>query len=213
VLDLGAGTGRFGKAFVAAGDAYVGFDLSFAMLQQFRANSASACLVQGDAQQLPFHDGSFDVVMLMQVLNGVENWQGILREARRILRARGVVAVGHAVPSQEGMDSRLKHQLGVILDEMNIVWHRPQQARRQALAWLESSAGRRVHLCAASWSANATPREFLSRHRSGARFAALPALVQQESLRRLSAWAETAFGSLDDASPQARSFELDVFEF
>src|SRR4249920_1914987 len=31
-LDLGAGTGRFGFAFLAAGDDYVGVDLSAAML-------------------------------------------------------------------------------------------------------------------------------------------------------------------------------------
>jgi predicted TPR repeat methyltransferase len=35
LLELGAGTGRFGRPFVAAGDAYVGIDLSFGMLQEF----------------------------------------------------------------------------------------------------------------------------------------------------------------------------------
>ena len=35
VLDLGAGTGRIGKAFVAADDFYVGVDASLGMLQEF----------------------------------------------------------------------------------------------------------------------------------------------------------------------------------
>jgi ubiquinone/menaquinone biosynthesis C-methylase UbiE len=213
VLDLGAGTGRFGKAFVAAGDLYTGVDLSFSMLREFRANSTSACLAQADGQQLPFRDGSFDVVMLMQVLSGAGNWEGILSETRRILRVGGVVGVGHTVSSQEGMDVQLKHQLDLILEEMNVVWYQPQQARRQALAWLESSAGRRVHLCAAQWTAITTPREFLARHRTGARFAALPASIQEESLQQLGTWTKTAFGSLDAAFPEERSFELDVFEF
>jgi SAM-dependent methyltransferase len=184
------------------------------MLREFRANSGDACLAQADGQQLPFRDGSFAVVMLMQVLSGAENWQGILNETRRVVQAGGVAVVGHTVSSQqEGMNAQLKHQLALILEEMNVVRHQPQQARRQALAWLESSAGRRLHLCAASWTARTTPREFLARHRTGARFAALPASIQEDALQQLCAWAKTAFGSLDVAFPEERSFELDVFEF
>jgi len=36
ILDLGAGTGRIGWPFVAAGDDYVGADLSFGMLRDSR---------------------------------------------------------------------------------------------------------------------------------------------------------------------------------
>lgn len=213
VLDLGAGTGRFGRVFVAAGDLYVGIDLSFPMLREFRASSGSACLVQADGEQLPFRDGFFDVVMLMQVLSGAGSWQGILNETRRVVRTPGVVVVGHTISSPEGMNAQLKHQLNLILEEMNVVRHQPQQARRQALAWLESSAGRRLHLCAASWTASTTPREFLARHHTGARFAALPASIQEDALHQLGAWAKTAFGSLDAAFPEERTFELDVFQF
>jgi len=213
VLDLGAGTGRFGKVFVAAGDLYVGIDLSFPMLREFRANSMSACLAQADGEQLPFRDGFFDVVMLMQVLSGAGSWQGILNETRRVVRTPGVVVVGHTVSSPEGMNAQLKHQLNLVLEEMNVVRHQPQQARRQALAWLESSASCRLHLCAASWTASTTPREFLARHRTGARFAALPASIQEDALHQLGAWAMTTFGSLDAAFPEERTFELDVFQF
>jgi SAM-dependent methyltransferase len=45
LLDVGAGTGRIGAAFVAAGDDYVGVDLSFAMLCAF-AQRGTARLVQ-----------------------------------------------------------------------------------------------------------------------------------------------------------------------
>lgn len=218
VLDLGAGTGRFGKAFVGAGDLYIGVDLSFSMLREFRANSGNACLAQADGQQLPFRDGSFDVVMLMQVLSGSGNWQGILSDTRRVLRAGGVVVVGQTVSLPEGTNAQLKRQLSLILEkmnleEMNVVRYQPQQARRQALAWLESSAGRQLHLCAASWTASTTPQEFLARHRTGARFAALPASIQEDALQQLGAWARTAFGSLDAALLEERRLELDVFEF
>src|SRR3954469_12037815 len=50
VLDLGAGTGRIGWPFVAAGDDYVGADLSSGMLRAFAARCAQAArLVQADA--------------------------------------------------------------------------------------------------------------------------------------------------------------------
>jgi ubiquinone/menaquinone biosynthesis C-methylase UbiE len=218
VLDLGAGTGRIGKAFVAAGDLYIGIDLSFSMLREFRANSRSARLAQADGQQLPFRDGSFELVILIQVLSGTGNWKGILSETRRILQTGGAIVLGHTVSSSEGMTAQLKRQLALILEEiilkeMNVVQHQAQSARRQALAWLELSARRRLHLCAASWTASPTPQEFLSRHRTGARFAALPAPIQEEALRQLGAWAKTAFGSLDAAFHEERSFELDMFEF
>jgi ubiquinone/menaquinone biosynthesis C-methylase UbiE len=213
VLDMGAGTGRFGKAFVAAGDLYIGVDLSFPMLWEFRASSGSACLVQADGEQLPFRDGSFDVVMLMQVLSGAGSWRGVLNETRRVVRTPGVIVVGHTVSSPEGMNAQLKHQLNLILEEMNVVRHQPQQARHEALAWLESSASRPLHLCAASWTASTTPREFLARHRTGARFTALPPSIQEDALHQLGAWAKTAFGSLDVAFPEERTFELDIFEF
>ena len=79
VLDLGAGTGRIGKAFVAANDFYVGVDASLGMLQEFLLTTRTPpCLAQADGQQLPFRDGAFDVVMLMQVLSGAGDWRGLL---------------------------------------------------------------------------------------------------------------------------------------
>src|SRR5205823_8435235 len=59
VLDLGAGTGRIGRAFVKANDFYVGVDASWAMLQEFRKHSPAASLAQADGEQLPFDAGVF----------------------------------------------------------------------------------------------------------------------------------------------------------
>jgi ubiquinone/menaquinone biosynthesis C-methylase UbiE len=213
VLDLGAGTGRIGKAFVAADDFYVGVDASLGMLQEFLLSTRTPCLAQADGQQLPFRDGAFDIVMLMQVLSGAGNWRGLLSEARRVLRPAGAVVVGYRVAPAAGVDARLKKRLAIILETMGIERHQGKQVRDQALAWLGSSAALRLHLRAATWERNPTPREFLVRHRTGARFAALPEVVQDEALEKLSAWAEKTFGSFDAASREEHSFELDVFQF
>jgi ubiquinone/menaquinone biosynthesis C-methylase UbiE len=213
VLDVGAGTGRFGKAFVAAGDSYVGLDLSYNMLHEFRVERASPCLVQADAEHLPFQDKSFDVVMLMQVLSGARHWRELLKEVQRVLRPGGTVVVGHTVTPQDGVDAQLKQQLNLILDEMKVAGHEPKKTRGQALSWLESTSVRRQHVVAASWTAQRTAGEFLDRHRSGARFSSLPAAVQTEALKRVRAWAEKTFGSLDKAFPEQHNFELDIFGF
>ena len=211
ILDLGAGTGRFGKVFVAANDLYVGVDSSHGMLREFRNYSANVCLILADGQQLPFRDGAFGIVMLMQVLSGLRDWRGLLSEARRVLHPEGAIVVGHTVSPSEGINARLKERLAIILQEMDIAWHEPKKSRGRALAWLETSSVRHEHVCAASWKTNLTPREFLMRRCTGARFAALPAAVQDEALQRLTAWAQNTFDSLDTISTEEHSFELDIF--
>src|SRR5262245_33415850 len=55
LLDLGAGTGRIGWPFVAAGDDYVGIDLSVGMLREFAGRVAQPPpLAQADGERLPF---------------------------------------------------------------------------------------------------------------------------------------------------------------
>ena len=212
VLEIGAGTGRIGKAFVAAGDFYVGVDTSLAMLREFPATSDNCVLAQADGRELPFHDGSFDVVLLFQVLSSVDDWRGVLKEVRRVLRPRGCVAVGHTVSPESGIDAQLKRRLTAILSEMQVESHIPEKSRRQALAWLGSSSVRHVRSQAVSWNINTTPQEFLLRHSTGARFAALPAPVREQALQKLRAWAETEFGSTDAQFQESRSIELDIFE-
>lgn len=217
VLDLGAGTGRIGKAFLAAGDFYVGVDSSLAMLQEFSAKpefrkSKNSLLAQAEGRQLPFQNASFHLVLLMQVLSA-GNWRPLIDECRRVLRPGGIIAVGHMKSPESGVDTQLKRQLAAILEEMQIPWHQPRESRRQALAWLESASVRHWYREAAVWKVSTNAEEFLSRHRTGARFAALPPAVQEKALARLRAWAEINFGSVTAGFEEQHSFELSIFEF
>lgn len=212
VLDLGAGTGRIGKAFVEAHDSYIAVDVSSSMLREFLAHG-DATVAQADGRQLPFRDGAFDLVLLMQVLSGTHNWKELLAEAGRVLAQDGAMVVGHTSNPTDGVDAQMKQRLATILQEMGVATHEPQKARGQAMAWLEARAARHLHVTAASWTAQRTPREFLLRHRTGARFVALPAAVQEEALQKLAAWAEKKFASLDTRFSEEHRFELEIFGF
>ncbi len=183
------------------------------MLREFLATCSDGFLAQVDARQLPFRDNAFDAVLLLQVLSGAGEWRPILEEARRVLRTGGTIAVGHTVSPEAGIEAQLKRRLTAILEEMRIPWCRPRRSLGEALLWLESSSQRREHSVAVSWNVNATARDFLERHRTGARFAALPVTLQEQALKKLRAWAEATFGSVDAAFPEARSFTLDIFGF
>jgi SAM-dependent methyltransferase len=214
LLDLGAGTGRIGVPFVAAGDDYVGVDLSIGMLGAFAQRGGGGRaprLVQADGEHLPFRDATFDAVMLIQVFGGMRGWRRLLVEARRVLRGAGVLVLGRAVAPPGGLDARMKQQLSLLLGEIGAPADRIN-TRRDAQGWLEQQA-RGTRLVAATWSARRTPRGFIERHGTGARFSALPAPVREEAARRLAAWAKTAFGSLDAASTEPHEFELQLFRF
>lgn len=211
ILDLGAGTGRIGKAFAQANDNYVGLDSSLGMLQEFAAQCPSACLIQGDGLHLPFADDSFDLVLLMQVLSGTGNSSRLIPETLRVIRHRGAIAVGQTVGPDSGVDAQLKQKLRMILEEMNVSMHKPKEARQNAMSWLLHEAVHHSQVQAAHWKAGRSPEQFIVRHRTGARFAALPLAIQDEALGRLSIWAKETFGALDSISQEDHAFVLDIF--
>jgi ubiquinone/menaquinone biosynthesis C-methylase UbiE len=214
-LDIGAGTGRIGRSFVRAGDDYVGVDLSFGMLRMFMQQTDDLKdrprLIRADGERLPFRDNSFDAVMLIQVFGGVVRWRALLDEARRVLRTFGVLILGHTIAPNDGVDERMKRRLAALLAELGV---KPAQlnARKDVQNWLKANA-RGKRMIAARWTAVRTPRGFLKRHRTGARFAALPDAVKENAMSALSTWAKAAFGSVDMEFREPYAFELEAFTF
>jgi len=216
LLDLGAGTGRIGRPFVAAGDSYVGVDLSLGMLREFARRAGddghSPHLVRADGERLPFGEGAFDAVLLIQVIGAARNWQKIVGEARRVLRHNGALIVGHAVTPPDGIDAQMKAYLASLLRGMGVSPYHVD-TRGVAQNWFESMAHSSIRIIAAEWTTKRTPHAFLDRQRSGARFSALPGPVKDEALGRLAHWAAAHFGSLNAVSTEQHAFELRVFRF
>jgi SAM-dependent methyltransferase len=182
------------------------------MLREFRRYQAEARLVQADGASLPFRDGAFDLVMLMQVLSGARGWRGLLRDVCRVLRPDGLVVVGQTVGPEIGIDAQMKSRLAAILEGMGFFAEQPRKRRDEALSWLRSAAAAEASAVVATWIGSRTPRIFMERHRTGNRFRVLPATIQEEALRKLAAWAEAAYGSLNSEFSESYRFELQIFQ-
>ena len=89
VLDLGCGKGRFARHLAGLGSDVVGVDLSPAML----GAAVGLDRAKASARRLPFADGTFDAVVAVEVLEHVGDVRPVLREARRVLRPGGRLAV------------------------------------------------------------------------------------------------------------------------
>ena len=105
VLDLGCGAGRHTYAALERGASVVGVDLDRRLLGDVaemaaamlasgdvppEANAAFLC---GDATRLPFATGSFDRIIVSEVLEHIPNDAGAMREISRVLHPRGKAAV------------------------------------------------------------------------------------------------------------------------
>jgi ubiquinone/menaquinone biosynthesis C-methylase UbiE len=212
LLDLGAGTGRIGWPLVAAGDDYVGIDLSLGMLREFaRRGAQPPRLAQADGARLPFGDATFDAVLMVQVFGGMRGWRGVLAEARRVLRPGGPLLIGRTVAPTGGLDARMKQQLAALLAARGVAIERGNM-REEVERALAGIAARRT-VTAATWRAERTPRRYLDRQRTGARFATLPAPEVEAALAALADWAIAAFGGLDAAVHEPHAFELQIFTF
>jgi ubiquinone/menaquinone biosynthesis C-methylase UbiE len=97
VLDVGCGQGIDLGQYAQAGATVIGIDLTPRHLelahQNLDALGLKASLVEGDAEQLPFPDASFDRVSSNGVLHHTPDMAAALHEARRVLRPAGRATV------------------------------------------------------------------------------------------------------------------------
>lgn len=93
VLDMGCGAGGALAVARARGATVAGLDASEALAGLARHRLPGAVIAVGDMEALPFPDESFDAVTAINSVQFAGDGVGALREARRVVRDRGVVAV------------------------------------------------------------------------------------------------------------------------
>ena len=101
ILEIGPGTGYYSipVAQKLTGGTLAVFDIQQEMLdhvtraaEELRISNVEPTL--GDAQALPYEDGSFDAAYLVTVLGEIPDQEAALRELARVLRPGGRLVVG-----------------------------------------------------------------------------------------------------------------------
>jgi len=112
VIDLGCGSGAFAlfiARVVGGGGKVYAVDIQPAMLQQLEGKLAKTEnqdirnieLKQASAYELPFEDGSLDLVYMVTVLQEIPDRGRALREIRRVLKPGGILAVTEFLPDPD----------------------------------------------------------------------------------------------------------------
>lgn len=161
VLDLGCGGGHATYAVAPHAGHVVACDLSEDMLKAVSAEAERRGLTnvevqQAAAEQLPFADGSFDVLISRYSAHHWSDWQRGLREARRVMRPEGMlVFIDVVAPPNSLLDTHLQ-TIELLRDPSHVrdyslgEWTMALEAADMALT---SIATHRLHLDFADWVA------------------------------------------------------------
>lgn len=98
LLDVGTGDGHYAIAAAMRGVEVTALDSALPMLkatrQRAKENGLTLELVQGNAEALPFEDGSFDMVLAVTVLCLIPDATHAVREMARVLAPGGRLILG-----------------------------------------------------------------------------------------------------------------------
>jgi SAM-dependent methyltransferase len=93
VLDLCCGQGNVAQALISRGCHVCGIDFSPAMLALARERAPQAKFIEADAQNLPFRDAEFDVVVSNFGMPHIPDHRRALAEVRRVIAPSGRFAM------------------------------------------------------------------------------------------------------------------------
>jgi SAM-dependent methyltransferase len=103
VLDVATGTGNVALRAAAAGAQVVGLDLTPELLEAARrraaANDVTVDWIEGDAEDLPFEDESFDHVLSVFGVQFAPRHEIVAQELARVCRAGGSIGLVNWTPS------------------------------------------------------------------------------------------------------------------
>ncbi|WP_263411204.1 class I SAM-dependent methyltransferase [Terriglobus tenax] len=94
-LDVGCGEGRFCRKLQSLGIATTGIDPTEALLTEARRRNPSGTYTNAAAEQLPFADGAFDLVVSYLSLIDMELYEKAIAEMTRVLAPGGTLLVAN----------------------------------------------------------------------------------------------------------------------
>jgi SAM-dependent methyltransferase len=97
-LDLGCGEGRMGRTLMDAGHRVVAVDASSRLCRLTANHAQSQPVVRADMAALPVRDVAADLAIAFMTLQDVDDMQGAVREAGRMLEVGGRLCVAIVHP-------------------------------------------------------------------------------------------------------------------
>jgi ubiquinone/menaquinone biosynthesis C-methylase UbiE len=134
-LDIGCGTGFLSLELAGRGHRVTGIDFAPAMLAEARRKAAERAFAirfeQGDAEQLPFAPGSFDLAMCRHLLWTLPHPEAAIDEWIRVLRPGGRLVVidsqfDPSVLEVSPQNARTSPEYAGIADRLPFIGGRPQ---------------------------------------------------------------------------------------
>ena len=90
ILDLGSGEGGT-SSLLSDSNTVISYDLSIARLKRQQKSAQNYPLINGNAESLSFKDSSFDVIILQDVIEHIENRKTLISELCRVLDESGII--------------------------------------------------------------------------------------------------------------------------
>jgi ubiquinone/menaquinone biosynthesis C-methylase UbiE len=119
-LEIGCGNGLVTKHLAEEYHAAVtGIDIDSQQIEKARRCAdgiKNLCYLEADAADLPFNEGSFDMVFSFGVLHHIKDWLDVLKEVKRVLKKGGYFVYADIIYPQRitTMDSSSSVSFGLV---------------------------------------------------------------------------------------------------
>jgi SAM-dependent methyltransferase len=93
LLEIGCSAGYLTRLFLGKAKRIVGYDINFPALRVATRRNTGIPVLCGDVEHLPFPDGSFDAVVMLEVIEHTGSDAAAVGEIRRVLKPGGVLVL------------------------------------------------------------------------------------------------------------------------
>jgi ubiquinone/menaquinone biosynthesis C-methylase UbiE len=204
IVEVGAGTGMIGKWFVQSPIRYLGFDLSQAMLDEFRQHldcqPDNLTLLQADGnQRWPLTDSTARVIFSSRTIHLLELEHVIDESFRAALPEGAALLIGRVERQRESVKAMMQQEMQRRLRERGFQGRQGNQKQRQLIELCCQRGGKLIDpVVVAQWTVASTPWQSLNswQQKQGLSGIDLPTDIKQEILNDLQIWAEATFDGL-----------------
>ncbi len=220
IVEIGAGTGEFGRQLAALARHYVGLDLSRPMLERFRTKlqgePGSASLVQAELNHpWPLRDDVADAVVAARVVHLLDP-NMVAAEARRVCRPGGCLLLGRIEHDEQGLRGRLRQERQRLFATHGVRMGGGEAGTRRLIAsCVAAGATSPDRRQAAGWERPASVLDVIAEWDAVGAWAGRPVepVLQAEVQAALRLWAESEFGTLQHTALCGERFMLEVVRF